>query len=110
MRKTLARRRCLFPAVLTLLAALAGASPDRAAEAGKYLGPSSVVAARDGARLFVADLDARQVAVLDVAQGRVAARLPVPAEPSGMVLSPAGTVLFSESKTSESSAIYVMGL
>jgi YVTN family beta-propeller protein len=94
MRKTLARRRCLLPAVLTLLAALAGARPDRAAEAGKYLGPSSVVAARDGARLFVAEWDARQVAVLDVAQGRVAARLPVPAEPSGMVLSPDGSKLY----------------
>jgi YVTN family beta-propeller protein len=93
MRKTFARRLCVLAAWM-LLAAPAGAKPDRAAEAEKYLGPSSLVASRDGMRLFIACLDARQVVALDVAQGRIVARLAVPAEPSGMVLSPDGSKLY----------------
>jgi YVTN family beta-propeller protein len=77
-----------------LLATLAGAGLAYAAESTKYLGPSSVIATPDGARLFVANLDAKQIAVLDVAKGQIVARAAVPAEPSGMVLSPDGSKLY----------------
>ena len=95
MRKTLRPTSCVFlPPSGRCWPRWLGPKLDRAAEAGKYLGPSSLVASRNGARLFVANLDARQVAVLDVAQGRVEARLAMPAEPSGMVLSPDGSKLY----------------
>ncbi len=42
-----------------------------AAAAASDLGPVAVVASKDGKRLFVANTDARQVAVVDVASGKV---------------------------------------
>ncbi len=59
-----------------------------------YLGPVAVVASKDGKRLFVANADARQVAVVDVAGGKVTRSIEVPAAPTGMVLSPDGTKLY----------------
>ena len=65
-----------------------------AAAAASYLGPVAVVASKDGKRLFVANTDARQVAVVDVASGEVTRSIEVPAAPTGMVLSPDGARLY----------------
>ncbi len=54
----------------------------------KYLGPSDVVAAKDGKTLYVLCTDARQVTVVNVADGKVTAAFPMPAEPTGLCLSP----------------------
>jgi len=64
------------------------------AAAAAYLGPVAVVASRDGKRLFVANADARQIAVVDIAGGKVSQSIAVPAEPTGMVLDPRGTKLY----------------
>ncbi len=83
-----ALQRSCFVAICVLAA---GALP---AEAAGYLGPSVVVAAKDGKSLYVAHADAKQVAVVDVAEGKVARSVEVPAEPTGMVLSPDGKLLY----------------
>lgn len=64
------------------------------AEAAKYLGPTVVVASSDGARLYVANSDAHQVAVVDLAGGKVVGTLAVPAEPTGLVLTKDGSKLY----------------
>ncbi len=64
------------------------------AQPGKYLGPTAVVAAKDGASLFVMNVDARQVAVVEIAGGKVARTIALPAEPTGMALSPDGAKLY----------------
>jgi YVTN family beta-propeller protein len=64
------------------------------AEPGKYLGPSDVIASKDGATLFVLCVDAKQVAVVEAAGGKVARSIALPAEPTGLCLSPDGTKLY----------------
>jgi len=64
------------------------------AQPGKYLGPSQVVAAKDGSALFVLCVDARQVAVVQAADGKVARSIALPGEPTGMAASPDGAKLF----------------
>ena len=81
----------LAAAVYALLALGAGLAP---AGTGKYLGPTAIVASKDGAALFVLNVDARQVAVVETASGKVARTIPLPAEPTGMTLSPDGAKLY----------------
>jgi hypothetical protein len=54
-----------------------------AAAAASYLGPVAVVASEDGKRLFVANTDAKQVAEVDVANGKVTRSIAMPAAPTG---------------------------
>ena len=63
------------------------------AQSAEYLGPTDVVAAKDGKTLFVLNEDAGQVAVLDVAAGKVTRTIPCPPKPTGLVLSPSGEKL-----------------
>jgi YVTN family beta-propeller protein len=77
-------------ALLGLLAVPAVA----AAGATTYLGPVAVIASKDGGRLFVANSDARQMAVVDAASGKLLKAIPMPAEPSGLVLSPDGKLVY----------------
>ncbi len=65
-----------------------------AAEAGKYLGPKDVVATKDGKSLLVLNVDAKQVAAVDVATGKVTRSIALPANPTGMVLAPNGATLY----------------
>lgn len=65
-----------------------------AADVGKYLGPADVVAAKDGKTLYVLCLDAKQVALLDVASGKVTKTIGLPETPTGLVLSPDGAMLY----------------
>ncbi len=62
--------------------------------AAEWLGPSAVRASVDGKHLFVACRDADQVLVVDAASGKVAGKIPVPAEPTAMALSPDGKELY----------------
>ncbi len=64
-----------------------------AAMAAEYLGPCALVASKDGKTLYVAHADARQVAWVELPGGEVTRRLDVPAEPTGLVLSPDGLKL-----------------
>ena len=65
-----------------------------AAQAAEWLGPGAIEASRDGKSLFVACVDANQVQVVDVASGKVGATMPMPATPTGLILSPDGAKLY----------------
>ena len=78
---------CCFLTLGTLIAATTS-------QAAAYLGPSAVVASKDGKTLFVACVDAKQVAAVDAAGHKVLRSVAVPAEPSGMALSPDGAKLY----------------
>jgi len=77
-----------------LTAALLLAAAPWAAEAAAYLGPVTVVASKDAKSLYVANVDAKQIAVVELPGGRLARTIPMPAEPTGMVLSPDGATLY----------------
>ena len=80
-------RSCIL---LALAALLATAS----AEGAAYLGPVAVIGSHDGRRLFVANADAGQIAVVDAASGKVTQSIALPATPTGMVSSPDGTRIY----------------
>jgi YVTN family beta-propeller protein len=65
-------------------------------EAGQtaFLGPIDVVASPDGKTLFAADADAEQISVVDADSGKVSQSIAMPAEPTGLVLSPDGATLY----------------
>ena len=60
----------------------------------EYLSPAALAASPDGKRVFIACATANQVAVFDLAGGRVSDRIPVPDPPSGLALSPDGARLY----------------
>ena len=66
---------------MTRIAKAAGGSAE-------YLAPSALAASRDGKTLYAACSNARQVAWVELPSGRVTRRVPVPAEPTGLVLTP----------------------
>ncbi len=88
---TISNRVCLL-SLAAMILAVAG-SP-LAAGAADWLGPSAVTASTDGKHLFVACRDANEVLVVDSASGEVAGKIPVPAPPMGMALSPDGKLLY----------------
>jgi len=59
----------------------------------RYEGPLALAASPDGKTLYVACADARQVAWLDLPGGNVIRRVAMPAEPTGLVLTPNGARL-----------------
>ena len=61
---------------------------------GNYLGPDAMTASRDGKTLYIALADARQLALFDVAAGKVARTIALPAEPTALALSPDGARLY----------------
>ena len=64
----------------------------RGAEA--WLGPVAVAASKDAKRLFVANADARQIAIVNVASGKVTSSIPLPGKPTGMVIAPGAAKLY----------------
>ena len=72
-----------------LVGAVLPAVPARGQTPG-YMGPGAVVVSRDGRTGYVAHADARHVAWLDLPARSVVRRLEMPAEPTGLVLSPDG--------------------
>jgi len=62
-------------------------------EAANYQGPCALAVSRDGAVLYVANADARQVTWLAPAGGNILRRVALPAPPSGLTLTPDGTKL-----------------
>jgi len=85
---------CTFSRLVSVLAVCMFLAGTSAAAPGKYLGPMDVVAAKDGQSLFILNVDSNQVAVFDVASGKVARSIDVPARPTGLVLSPDGAKLY----------------
>ena len=70
---------------------LASASAaEAAAGKTKYLSPIAVIADRAGKTLYVAENTGCQVAVIDVATGKIRRKLPTPGKATGLALSPDG--------------------
>jgi YVTN family beta-propeller protein len=86
------RSGCRLFCLLLLGGAVAGANVAHG-ETPRYQGPCAVAVSRDGKTGYVANADARQVAWLELPAGPVVRQIDVPAEPSGLVLSPDGSRL-----------------
>ena len=76
------------------LAVFAGMLAAASAAAAGSLGPTAVIASKNGRDLYVANADARQIMVVDAATRKVTQSIPLPAEPTGAVLSPDGARLY----------------
>lgn len=78
-----------------VLAAVCSMAPlaSHARDVGHYQGPCSLIASEDGKTLYAACADACQVAWLELPGGTVTRRVDVPAEPTGLTLTPDGTKL-----------------
>lgn len=72
--------------ILTAGAAAANSATD-------YLSPVALVTDKDGKTLYVAETTSKQVAVVDLASGKVTANMKVSGEPGGLALAPDGSVL-----------------
>ncbi len=92
-----AKRRGAAAAIGLLVLAWAGGAvaplAGRAEDAEKYRGPCALAVSPDGRTLYVANADAREVAWVELPAGKVARRIALPAEPTGLVLTPDGTKL-----------------
>ncbi|MCY3021669.1 MAG: c-type cytochrome [Planctomycetota bacterium] len=62
--------------------------------AAGYLSPLALVADRAGKTIYVAEMTAKQVAVFDVAAGKVTTTIAMPEMPDGLALAPDGTQLY----------------
>lgn len=82
----------LFLAAWTLCGALPPLNIARGEMQG-YLGPCAIAISKDGKTAHVVNADARQVAWIELPDGPVTRLVPMPGEPSGLVMSPDGTRL-----------------
>jgi len=87
-------RKQFFVGALAAVLSLMIVGSFSAAVGADYQGPVAVSASPDGKTLFVANRDAKQVAVVDVAGNKVAKQVSMPAPPTGLVLSPDGATLY----------------
>ncbi|HEG43494.1 MAG TPA: c-type cytochrome [Phycisphaerales bacterium] len=53
----------------------------------KYLSPSALAIDTNASKIYIAETTARQIAVFDIATAKVQKHIPLPAEPTGLVLS-----------------------
>jgi len=92
------RRRSIAPVLAPLLLILVAFSSTRGAD---YLSPVALVASKDGKRLYVAEVTAKQVATVDLESGRPTNSWKLPQEPSGLAIAPDGSRLFVTAGDSE---------
>jgi len=76
----------LSVACMLLFAAASVAAPP--------VGPEDVIGSKDGKSLYVVLLDASQLAEIDIASGKITRTLDMPAEPTGLAISPDGGTLY----------------
>ena len=76
-------------------------------QSGRCWGPCALVASRDATTLYVANAGARQVAWVELLTGQVTRCLGVPAEPTGLVLSPDGTKLIVTCAAPKSTVVVI---
>jgi YVTN family beta-propeller protein len=79
---------------LLFIAIAFAATPAAPAVAVNYLGPDAIAASRDGKTLYIALADAKQLAIFNVAAGKVRETIGLPAEPTGLASSPDGKRLY----------------
>jgi len=73
----------------------------------KYLGPCSVVPSRDSRMLYIAFADAKQVAFVNIRNGKVARSIATPAKPTGLTLSPDGQELYVTCAAAQSKVLVI---
>ncbi len=79
--------------ILTLCGSVAAPVAARGAP-GQYLGPMDVVASPDGAVLYVRQLDAQRIDVVDVATQTVTRSIACPGAPTGLAVAADGSRLY----------------
>jgi len=92
------QRRSIALVLASLLLILIAFSSTRGAD---YLSPVALVASKDGKRLYVAEVTAKQVATVDLESGRPTNSWKLPQEPSGLAIAPDGSRLFVTAGGSE---------
>jgi len=73
---------------------MVGAAPSSAAGGPTYLSPIAIVADKAGKTLYIAEATARQIAVFDIASGKVTKTIPIGEPVSGLALSPDESKLY----------------
>jgi YVTN family beta-propeller protein len=102
------RTRLPLALLLATLAIVLSSSLTAAEPAGQdYLGPSALAVSLDEETLYVACADARQVAWVRLPSGEVTRRVVVPAEPTGITLTPDGTKLIVTCAAPDSTVVVV---
>jgi len=76
-------------------------------EVGKYLGPCSVVASKDGRMLYIAFADAKQIAFVNIRSGKVTRSIATAAKPTGLTLSPDGRELYVTCAATQSMVLVI---
>ena len=79
----------------------------RAKGQGKYLGPCSLVASKDGKSLYVACADAEQISLIDIHSGKSIRSINMPGEPTGLTLSPDGQELYVTCAAAQSRVLVI---
>lgn len=75
--------------------------------AGDYQGPCDLVASKDGKTLYVINADARQVAWVELPGGTISRRVDLPAQPTGLVLTPDGSKLIVTCAAPKSTVVVI---
>jgi len=73
--------------------------------ADAWLGPVALAASKDAKRLFVANADAKQIAIVDLVTGKVTSSIALPGKPTGMVMAPNGAKLYVSCAAPKSTVI-----
>jgi YVTN family beta-propeller protein len=87
--------------------AIAAAASLAAEPAAAYLGPSALVASKDGRVLYVACADAKRVILVDIPRRAAVRAIDVPDEPTGLALSPDGRRLYVTCAAPESTVVAI---
>ena len=70
------------------------AAASTGANEGNYLSPLTLVADNQGKTLYIAEETAGQIAIFDIAAGKVTKTIAIPDRPNGLVLAPDGRMLY----------------
>jgi len=81
------------------------AAPARLCFAQEFLGPTEIVPSPDGGTLYVLCRDAAKIAVVDRAKGEAVRWIPVPADPSGLIISRDGSKLYVTAGITDGAAV-----
>jgi YVTN family beta-propeller protein len=76
-------------------------------ETGKYLGPCSLAASRDGRMLYIAFADAKQIVFVNIRKGKVTHSVATPTRPTGLTLSPDGRELYVTCPATQSRVLVI---
>jgi len=87
-------------AALTVIATASNAATD-------YISPIVLATDKDGKMLYVAEATAKQVAIIDIASGKVTTTVKVSGEPGGLALSPDGSTLYVSIASPEGTVDFV---